>query len=141
MKSKNTNASRTRKKLPPELFYKSSFLKNFAIFKGNYLCWNLFLIKLQVFRPATLLIQVFSYKYCEILKTPILKIICVRLLLTRNTNNICFPFLENVFYPNQTFFCLDFSLISLRSFDVELFLFFFYIYDLLKSPIRFFISN
>ena len=61
---------------------KVGFLKNFAIFTGNHQCWSLLLIKLQVFRPATLLIQVFSYKYCEILKTPILKIICVRLLLT-----------------------------------------------------------
>ena len=30
-------------------------LKNFAIFLGKHLCWNLFLIKLQALRPATLL--------------------------------------------------------------------------------------
>ena len=30
-------------------------LKNFAIFTGKHLCWSLFLIKLQDFRPATLL--------------------------------------------------------------------------------------
>ena len=29
--------------------------KNFAIFTGKHLCWSLFLIKLQDFRPATLL--------------------------------------------------------------------------------------
>ena len=36
-------------------------LKNFVIFTGNHLCWNLFLTKLQACRPATLLIQVLSY--------------------------------------------------------------------------------
>ena len=30
---------------PPEVFYKK------AVFKGKHLCWSLFLIKLQVFRP------------------------------------------------------------------------------------------
>ena len=37
------------------MFFKNSALKNFAIFKGKYLCWSLILIKLQAFRPATLL--------------------------------------------------------------------------------------
>ena len=36
-------------------FIKKSILKNFAIFSGKNLCWSLFLIKLQVFRSATLL--------------------------------------------------------------------------------------
>ena len=30
------------------------FLKIFANFTGKYLCWSLFLIKLQAFRPTTL---------------------------------------------------------------------------------------
>ena len=30
-------------------------LKNFAIFTGKHLCWNLFLIKLKGWRPVTLL--------------------------------------------------------------------------------------
>ena len=34
---------------------KKAVLKNFAIFTGKRLCWGLFLIKLQVSRPATLL--------------------------------------------------------------------------------------
>ena len=34
---------------------KKAVLKNFAIFTGKHLCWGLFLIKLQVSRPATLL--------------------------------------------------------------------------------------
>ena len=36
------------RKQSPEVFYKKAVLKNFAIFTGKYLCWNLFLIKLQV---------------------------------------------------------------------------------------------
>ena len=33
------------KKQPPEVFYKKAVLKNFAMFTGKQLCWNLFLIK------------------------------------------------------------------------------------------------
>ena len=29
--------------------------KNLAIFKGEHICWSLYLIKLQALRPATLL--------------------------------------------------------------------------------------
>ena len=51
---------------------KKAVLKNFAIFTGIHLCWSLFLIKLQAFRPATLLkrdsTQVFFFEYCEIFK-------------------------------------------------------------------------
>ena len=38
---------------PPELFYKKAVLKHFAIFTEKHLCWSLFLIKLQAFRPST----------------------------------------------------------------------------------------
>ena len=38
-----------------QMFFKIDVLKNFADFTGNYLFWSLFSIKLQVFRPATLL--------------------------------------------------------------------------------------
>ena len=31
---------------------------------------------------------------------------------------ICISFSKNVFYPNQFFLCLDFSLFSLRDFDI-----------------------
>ena len=34
---------------------KKGVLKTFAIFTGKHLCWSLFLIKLQPWRPATLL--------------------------------------------------------------------------------------
>ena len=42
-------------KQPPEVFCKKAILKNFTIFTGKPLCWILFLIKLQAFRPANLL--------------------------------------------------------------------------------------
>ena len=42
-------------KQPPKVFCKKGVLKNFAHFTGKHLCWSLFLIQLQVFRPATLL--------------------------------------------------------------------------------------
>ena len=53
---------------------KKCFLKNFAIFTGKHLCWSLFLIKLklQAFRPATLLKRDsntdVSCEYCETFK-------------------------------------------------------------------------
>ena len=39
----------------PEVFCSKGVLKNFAIFTGKHLYWNLFLIKLHAWRPATLL--------------------------------------------------------------------------------------
>ena len=39
----------------PEIFYKNAVLKIFAIFIGKRLCWSIFLIKFQTFRPAILL--------------------------------------------------------------------------------------
>ena len=44
-----------KKEEPPEEFYKKGVVKNFAIFTEKHLCWSLFLIKLQAYRPATLL--------------------------------------------------------------------------------------
>ena len=42
-------------KQPPDVFYKKAVLKSFAIFPVKHLCWSLFLIKLKIFRSATLL--------------------------------------------------------------------------------------
>ena len=42
------------RKQPPEVFYKTDFLKSFSKFTGKQLCWNLFLIKLYSSSPATL---------------------------------------------------------------------------------------
>ena len=38
-----------------QVFYKKAALEDFEILTGKYLCWSLFLIKLQAFRLATLL--------------------------------------------------------------------------------------
>ena len=84
-------------------FIKVGVLENFVIFTGNHLCGSLFLIKLQFWRPTTLLIPVLSYEYCEttILKQLFWKWSCVRLLLTRRTNSIFFLFLEK--FPSLRF--------------------------------------
>ena len=52
---------------------KKGVFKNLRKFTGKHLCWSLFLIKLRVFRPATLLnsdsnTQIFSCTICEIFK-------------------------------------------------------------------------
>ena len=61
---------KTVKKQP--MFFKIDSLKSFAIFTGKHLCWGLFLIKLQTFRPATFLKRDsntgVSCAYCEIFK-------------------------------------------------------------------------
>ena len=36
------------------MFFKTVVIRNFAIFTEKHLCWNLFFIKLQTLRPATL---------------------------------------------------------------------------------------
>ena len=58
-----------------ERFFKIGFLKNFAILTGKHLCWSLFLIKLQAFRPSGLQLywkntstQIFSCENCETFK-------------------------------------------------------------------------
>ena len=57
----------------PEVFCKKGVLRNFAKFTGKHLCWSFFLIKLQVWCLATLLIKrlwqkVFSCQFCKISK-------------------------------------------------------------------------
>ena len=37
------------------MFYEKAALKTFALITGKHLCWSLFLVVLQAFRPATLL--------------------------------------------------------------------------------------
>ena len=44
-----------RQKQLPKLLCKKDVFRNFAIFTGRQLCWSLFLIELQTFRPAALL--------------------------------------------------------------------------------------
>ena len=50
------------KKQQPEVFYKN------PAFNGKHLRWSVFLIKFQVFRPATVLQTDFFYEYREIFK-------------------------------------------------------------------------
>ena len=61
-------------KVSSEAFFKLNFIYNFAA--GKHLCYSLILIKLQVFRPATLLKRdsnrgVFPVKFAKFLRTPI----------------------------------------------------------------------
>ena len=57
-----------------QMSFKIGVQKNFAIFIGKHLCWSLFLIQLQAWRPATLLkrdsnIVVCSSQYREFFRT------------------------------------------------------------------------
>ena len=45
-------ANQTDRSSHLQMFFKIGILKNFAIFPGKHLCWSLFLIKLQAWRPA-----------------------------------------------------------------------------------------
>ena len=83
--------------------------KSFANFTGKHLCWSLFLIELQTFKPGTLLkgnpTQVFSCNIWEILKTPfwtsvndcfcVLITVCVFCVFTASVyfyNSLQYPF-------------------------------------------------
>ena len=73
-------------KQPPEVFYKKAVLKNFAIFTGKHMCWNLFLIKLQAIRLTSLLkrdsnIRYFPVNIVKFLRAPIFENVRERLLL------------------------------------------------------------
>ena len=62
-----------QKEQPPEVFCKKRYCsKIFTKFIGEHVCWSLFLIKMQAFRPTALLkntqTQVFSCEYCETFK-------------------------------------------------------------------------
>ena len=69
---------------------KKVFLKNFPIFTGKHLCCSLFLIKMQVWRPAFLIKSdsstgFLSVNIGKVLRTTILKKICEWLLLSALT--------------------------------------------------------
>ena len=59
-----------------QILFKTGALNHFPTYTGRTLCWSLFLIRLQAWRPATLLkktsTQVLSCEYCEILKSSFL---------------------------------------------------------------------
>ena len=68
---------------PPEMSYEKAVLKNFATFTEKYLCWSLFLIKLQAgnFIKKRLQHRCFLVNIAKILRASILKNICERFLL------------------------------------------------------------
>ena len=90
--------------------------KNLVIFTGNPFVEY---ILNKVVGVSSLLIQVFSYEYCEILKTTLKQFwrsSCVRLLLARHSNSICFFFLEKCLLPKPNFPSFRFlSVFSSRS--------------------------
>ena len=69
-----------RQRQPLKLCCKNGILRKFMSFTGKHLCWSLFLIELQTFRPSALLrrgsnTDVFV-EFTKILRTPNLKNIC-----------------------------------------------------------------
>ena len=62
---------------------KKGVLKNFTNFTGNHLCWGLYLIKLQAWRPASSLKKRLQHRCFPVkfLRAPVMKNICERLLL------------------------------------------------------------
>ena len=130
MKYRNANASRTKSKQPLELLFKSRRSQKFRNISRKPLGESLNKVvgvsSEQSCRPSGLWI-VFSYEYCEISKATLKQ-------FWKNKNNFedhpayewfwlgiqtafAFSFSKNVFYPNQTFLRLDFSLFSLRGLD------------------------
>ena len=69
IKGKTLRSSRS------QMFFKIVILKKFAELPRKHLCWSVFLIKKQAWRPAYLskkketTIQVFSCEYCEFFKS------------------------------------------------------------------------
>ena len=77
-------------------FIKKAVPKNFATFTEKHLCWNLFVIKLQTFRPYDILKNTCFEKYFQTAAfVPHLFIIS----LTEMTWSSCSPYL----YPIDTF--------------------------------------
>ena len=79
-----------------QVFFKMNILKNFTIFRKKHLRWGLFLITLQTWIPTILSkrdpTQVFSCKYCEIVKNSFLyrtSLMTVSGFLTKLAENNC----------------------------------------------------
>ena len=85
--SRNTKI--IKKKQPPGIFYKKGALKNFAIFKGKHLRRSPFFIKFHEdleacnFIKKKLRHRCFPVNIAKFFRTPILKNICERLVLTK----------------------------------------------------------
>ena len=71
-------------KQPPEMFCKKTHFRIFANFTRKHLHWSL---DLQFYQKETPTQVFFSVKFMKFLRTPILKNICERLLLTKRVCN------------------------------------------------------
>ena len=94
-------------KQPSEMFYKKIkkvILKNFAVFTEIYLCWSLFLMKLQALRFVTLLqrtpTQLLSCEYHQSFKNSYSENICEWLFLCKSPflSTIIFLFVQNYYF-------------------------------------------
>ena len=77
----------THEKQPTEVFSRKALLKNFAIFTEKHRCLGLFLTKVQAFKACKFIKkrlqrECFSANIAKFSRTPIVKNICKRLLLT-----------------------------------------------------------
>ena len=75
-------------KQPPEVFYKKSFLKIFAIFPWKCLCWSLFFDKVPRLKACNFIKnrlqqRCFPVNIAKFLRASILKNACERLLLRK----------------------------------------------------------
>ena len=75
-------------KQPPEVFFKKAAPKNFIIFTEEHLFWSLFLIKTCNFINKRLQHRCFPVNIAKLLRLPILKNICKRLLLLFSAKTI-----------------------------------------------------
>ena len=81
-------------KQPWEVFYKKAVIKNFAIFTGKHLCWDLFLLKLHLkacnFIKKRLQPRCLPVNIAKFLKTAIFKNINEQLplIFDKNFNQI-----------------------------------------------------
>ena len=80
-------------KHPPEVFCEKDAPKNFANFKGQHLCWSLFLIKLQVcnFIKERHQHRYFPVEFAKFL-TSLLKI-CERLFFSKPSESVIYNIL------------------------------------------------
>ena len=100
IKGKTLRSSRS------QMFFKIVILKKFAELPRKHLCWSVFLIKKQAWRPAYLskkketTIQVFSCEYCEFFKSFFIEHLII--LITHYANVVRYTFPK--FYVMIEFF-------------------------------------
>ena len=76
-------------KQPLKLFCKKGVLRKFANFPGRHLCWSLFLIELQTFRPANFIEKRLQHRWFPVEFTK-----CLRTSNLKSAND-CF---SNLFF-------------------------------------------